>query len=193
LKTNPDDRWLDALDTQIADTAVAVAAARIAYAGELNYFLENGAVSISGQLESWIMHDGAGMAAEKYRNYLTENRVLTGDKMVLDGAHKSDFLVLNRTLNLPAHLTSTGQQKLLLIDIILGHAKLIHAKIGKTPIVLLDEAAAHLDASARAKMFADLADARACVWVAGLERDVFADVPDAAFVSCHGGEIFNIV
>ncbi len=193
LKRGADGHWLDAIDTQIAGTAVAVAAARIRYAGEINYFLKNCAVSVIGQVEEQVMTSTAAAAEQAYLTYLHENRELVGDKMVLDGPHKSDFGVFNTVLKLPAHLTSTGQQKGVLIDLILAHAKLVHTKTGARPLILLDEAAAHLDADARARLFRELGDAHAQVWATGLDAAIFRDVPDAAFVACNDGMINNIL
>ncbi|MBR4891605.1 MAG: AAA family ATPase [Alphaproteobacteria bacterium] len=194
LKTSSDSHWLDALDTQIAGTSVAVATARIQYAGELNYFLKKCAVSVSGMLEQMLI-DGltAGDVERKYLEYLRENRCLVADKMILDGPHKSDFGVFNNELNLPANLTSTGQQKTALIDLILAHAKLVHVKTGKQILILLDEAAAHLDSTARENLFKELGDANAQVWATGLDAEIFKNVPNAVFVACHNGEINNIV
>lgn len=194
LKSGRDVRWVDALDDQIASTAVAIAAARIQYAGEVNYFLDTCAVSVSGMVESMLISGKSPAAAEReYRAYLATARTLVGDKMVLDGVHKSDFGVFNRALNLPANLTSTGQQKTVLVDLILAHARLVHTKTGKRAIVLLDEAAAHLDAGARARMFSALSAADAQVWATGLDAAVFADVNDAVFVACENGAISNIL
>ena len=194
LKTGADSHWLDAIDTQIAGTAVAIAVTRIQYAGELNYLLSRCAVSVSGTVEKMII-DGAsaGDAERNYLEYLNQNRILNGDKMILDGPHKSDFGVFNLELNLPAHLTSTGQQKTVIIDLILAHAKLIHTKTGASPIILLDEAAAHLDSDARTKIFNELAGAHAQVWATGLDQNIFSNIKNAAFVTCQNGEISNIV
>ncbi|MBQ2005240.1 MAG: DNA replication and repair protein RecF, partial [Alphaproteobacteria bacterium] len=101
--------------------------------------------------------------------------------------------VFNTELNLPAHLTSTGQQKTVLIDLILAHAKLLHTKTGNQPLILLDEAAAHLDTNARENLFTELRDSNAQVWATGLDAEIFKNVPDAVFVTCHNGEISNIV
>ncbi|MDE5615818.1 MAG: DNA replication and repair protein RecF [Alphaproteobacteria bacterium] len=192
LKSGGNPHWMDALDTQIAAAAVAIAAARIQYAGEVNYFLETAAVSVSGMVEGMVLDNAPG-AENKYLAYLRENRSLQGDKMILDGPHKSDFGVFNNALGLPAHLTSTGQQKSVLLDLILAHARLMHAKTSMQPIILLDEAAAHLDAAARAKLFAALTAADAQVWATGLDAAVFSDIGDAAFVACANGEINNIL
>ena len=96
-------------------------------------------------------------------------------------------------LKLPAYLTSTGQQKTVLIEMILAHAKLIHTKTNHRPLILLDEAAAHLDANARKKLFQELGNADAQVWATGLDPNIFEEVPDATFVTCKDGEINNIV
>ncbi|MBQ7289981.1 MAG: hypothetical protein IJW84_03760 [Alphaproteobacteria bacterium] len=194
LKTGADARWVDALDVQIAGVAVAVAVARIQYAGELNYFLARCAVSVMGIVEKMLI-DGmtAGDTERAYLDYLKQNRTLVGDKMVLDGPHKSDFGVFNNELGLPAHLTSTGQQKTVIIDLILAHAKLVHTKTGRSPIILLDEAAAHLDKNARKNMFRELAQSNAQVWATGLDPDIFSNIEDAVFVACENGEISNIV
>lgn len=194
LKSNRDMRWVDALDAQIGGLAVAIAAARIQYAGELNYFLENCAVSVSGLVEEMLISGRTpGDAERAYREYLSTQRTLTGDKMVIDGVHKSDFGVFNKRLNLPANLTSTGQQKTALIELILAHARLVRTKTGRRPIILLDEAAAHLDAAARAALFSALGASDAQVWATGLDAAAFADTPDAAFVACADGEINNIL
>lgn len=194
LKSGSDSHWLDALDMQIAGAAVAVATARIQYAGQLNYFLSRCAVSVSGKIEQMLI-DGvsAGDAERAYLEYLQNTRELVGDKMILDGPHKSDFGVFNNELNLPVYLTSTGQQKTVLLDLILAHAKLIHIKTGCRPLILLDEAAAHLDVNARAKLFAELAQANAQVWATGIDVNVFKDVSNAVFVACEGGQINNIL
>ena len=194
LKSGRDMRWVDALDDQIAGVATAIATARIQYAGELNYFLQNAAISVSGMLEQMLI-DGhsAGDTERAYREYLGGAREIVADKMVVDGVHKSDFGVFNKQLNLPAHLTSTGQQKTMLLEIILAHARLLHARTNNRPIILLDEAAAHLDKNARNKLFAELGESEAQVWATGIDIDVFADVPNAVFVSCKNGEISNIV
>ena len=193
LKNCADNNWLDALDNQIASTAVAIAAARIQYAGEINYFLDNVAVSVDGMVETMIMAANAAGAERSYLSYLKSNRTLVNDKMVLDGVNKSDFGVFNSKLNLPANLTSTGQQKTTLLNLILAHAKLVHTKTGANPIILLDEAVAHLDKNARDDLFSSLGAAQAQVWATGIDADVFAGIPDAIFVSCTDGGISNII
>ena len=193
IKNNANKNWLDAIDKQIAATAVSVAACRIQYSGEINYFFESGAVSVNGMVEKLVLENTATNAEQSYFEYLQNNRNLVGDKMVIDGAHKSDFGVFNKNLNLPAYITSTGQQKSILIDLILAHAKLIHVKTGQNPIILLDEVASHLDEKTREKIFKDLNELDAQVWATGLDTNIFQNIPNALFVTCQNGRISNIV
>ncbi len=189
LKNNADSKLLEIYESQIASTAIAVAAARIKYAGEINYFLENSAVSVNGMVENLILNSDTSDAEKSYLKYLAENRIIQGDKMIIDGAHKSDFGVFNKALNLPASLTSTGQQKSVLIDLILAHCKLIRIKIGKTPIILLDEAVAHLDSKSCERVFCELGKTDAQVWATGLDKSVFEKIENSLFVSCKDGWI----
>jgi len=194
LKNGADSKWLDALDDQLAGVAVAVAAARVQYAGEVNFFLKSFSVSVDGKLEKMIIGgEPAAVVEREYRTYLSQNRELVADKMVLDGPHKSDFGMFNHKLNLPVRLTSTGQQKSALFDLILAHTNLLHTKTKCDCIVLFDEAAAHLDSATRARIFGALSETHTQVWATGLDTDSFADVPGAVIVTCHNGEISNIL
>ena len=194
LKSGADSIWLDALDDQLAAVAVAVADARVRYAGEVNYFLKSFSVSVDGMLEKMIISGMPAAAAEReYRNYLSKTRELVADKMVLDGPHKSDFGMFNNELNLPVRLTSTGQQKAALFDLILAHTNLLHTKTRHNCIVLFDEAAAHLDANTRAKIFGTLNEMHIQVWTTGLDEKSFTDIPNAIIVTCHNGEIRSIL
>ena len=193
IKNGADEKWMDALDEQIAATSIAIAAGRISYLSQINYFFESGAVSVDGIVEKLLLENTATTAEQKYFEYLQNNRQLIGDKMVIDGVHKSDFGVFNKQLNLPTNITSTGQQKSILIDLILAHAKLVHIKTGLKPIILLDEAAAHLDEKARIKLFSDLNESDAQVWATGIDIDTFKNIPNALFVTCQNGSISNIV
>ena len=194
LKNGSDSKWLDALDDQLAGVATSIATARVQYAGELNYFLNRFSVSVDGVIERQIISGATISVAEReYRKYLSENRELVGDKMVLDGPHKSDFGMFNNELNLPVRLTSTGQQKSALFDLILAHTKLLYTKTNHNCVVLFDEAAAHLDSAARKKIFASLDATHTQVWATGLDENSFVDVPGSIIVACHNGQINNIL
>jgi len=229
LKSGGDDKWLSSIELQIAGIAVAIAAARVKYAGEVNWFLgsrESGvgnrknseiekensksenfntisdsrlptpdySITISGMLEEKLAAGGSASDAEReYAGYLSQNRELVADKMTILGPHRTDFGMFNSCLDLPVAITSTGQQKSAILALICAHAKLVRTKTGARPVVLLDEVAAHIDASARAAFFKEMAAADAQVWITGLEQYTFRDVPDTKFISCDNGMISDSV
>jgi DNA replication and repair protein RecF len=187
LKNGGDAAWLDSVERQLAQTAVAVVAARVKYAAELNYFLDSVQISLNGMLEMKIANGAAAGDAEKeYSLYLAENRFLIGDKMNADGAHRTDFGAFNKALGLDAAMTSTGQQKRAVLDLILAHANLVAARTGASPVVLLDEVASHLDTAARGEFFSKLAESNAQVWATGVDAALFDGLKDAMVVSVSG-------
>ncbi|MDR3208469.1 MAG: AAA family ATPase [Rickettsiales bacterium] len=185
LRNGADENWLGGIEANIASAASAVADARVRYVAELNHFFSDGVAGLSGMLEQKIM-DGekAGDFEDFYLKYLSENRFLIADKMSVDGAHRTDFSVMNRKLGLPAEKTSSGQQKLLLNKLIIANAKLLRAKNPSRPLlVLLDEADSHLDGNARDALFAGLADAGAQIWLSGTNAAAFAPVPNCKTIA----------
>jgi DNA replication and repair protein RecF len=97
----------------------------------------------------------------------------------LAGPHRADLLVTHLGKGQAAHLCSTGEQKALLLGLVLGHADLVAERTGRAPILLLDEVAAHLDPSRRTALFERLAGAGQ-VWMTGTEAGLFEGLPDAA-------------
>lgn len=91
----------------------------------------------------------------------------------LIGPHRADLRVVHAAKAMPAGQGSTGEQKALLIAIVLAHAVLVRERIGAPPLILLDEIAAHLDAGRRARLFERLAETGAQVWMTGTDRDLF--------------------
>ncbi|MCL2737562.1 MAG: AAA family ATPase [Alphaproteobacteria bacterium] len=210
LKSGAASEWLRAIEKQLAETAVAVAAARVKYVGEVNYFLghkaygtgnnedENAlcpmtyALAIAGVLEQKLSAGQNAMDTEKeYAEYLSDERALVHEKMTIDGAHKSDMTMFNQPLSMNVAMTSTGQQKSALLSLIIAHAKLLHAKTNARPVVLLDEAAAHLDADARANLFAELSETDSQVWATGVCPLLFQGVGGAIFIGCENGRIIE--
>jgi len=94
----------------------------------------------------------------------------------LAGPHRQDLIVTHLDKNQPAHLCSTGEQKALLLGIVLAHAELVTERTGDAPLLLLDEVAAHLDPSRRAALFERLTG-RGQVWMTGTEPALFEGVP----------------
>src|SRR5690606_30173893 len=94
----------------------------------------------------------------------------------LAGPHRADLIVTHLGKMQPAALCSTGEQKALLIGLILAHADLVAERAGRRPILLLDEVAAHLDPTRRAALFDRLAGAGGQVWMTGTEGSLFAGI-----------------
>ena len=107
----------------------------------------------------------------------------------LAGPHRADLIVTHLGKGQPAHLCSTGEQKALLLGLVLAHAELVADRVGRAPILLLDEVAAHLDPSRRAALFDRLADGGQ-VWMTGTEAALFDAVPgDATRYRVDAGRI----
>jgi len=108
----------------------------------------------------------------------------------LAGPHRADLAVTHVGKNQPAALSSTGEQKALLIGLILAHADLVAERSGRRPILLLDEIAAHLDPMRRAALFERLGQAGGQVWMTGTEAVLFAEIGgDATWLGVADGRV----
>ena len=103
----------------------------------------------------------------------------------LDGPHLTDLQVVYAPKNMPARDASTGEQKALLIGLVLAHATLVAEMTGIVPLLLLDEVVAHLDPNRRKALFDELAKLGAQVWMTGADPAAFVDIG-------AGGEIFDV-
>ncbi len=174
--------WLDGLEKQIAETGVAIAAARVDYVGHLQSVCHardgigfpTALLALSGLLEQEIASTSALALEESFREKLSRSR---DEDSVYGGAafgpHRTDFQVTYAAKKMPAAQCSTGEQKALLIGLILAHADLIRQHRGAPPILLLDEVAAHLDENRRADLFRLLAQIGGQVWMTGTDRILF--------------------
>lgn len=174
----PDPGWLAALEARMAEHGAAIDAARretVALLAERVAAQPEGAFARAGlALEGW-QGDAAALAAalrEGRRRDAAAGRTLTGP-------HRADLAVTHLGKRQPAQLCSTGEQKALLLGLVLAHAELVADRTGRAPILLLDEVAAHLDPERRAALFARLGSAGQ-VWMTGTEPELFAAVPGEA-------------
>lgn len=172
----PDAGWLSALEARMAEHGAAIAAARretVTALGDRLAAQAEGPFARAGlALEGW-QGDAEGLArelAEGRRRDAAAGRTLAGP-------HRADLLVTHLGKGQPAHLCSTGEQKALLLGLVLGHADLVAERTGRAPILLLDEVAAHLDPSRRAALFERLAGAGQ-VWMTGTEAGLFEGLPE---------------
>ncbi len=176
----PDPVWLDGIELQMAETGAAMAASRAALVADLGHVLETvpehpfARPLLHYASEVPIAADAlCAMLREGRRRDRTAGRSLIGP-------HRDDLAVTLAAKNAPAADCSTGEQKAMLIAIVLAHAGLT---AGERPrLLLLDEIAAHLDPVRRAALFERLAQSGAQVWMTGTEIAPFAEIADASAV-----------
>src|SRR5256885_13326216 len=133
-----------------------------------------------------LMSEPATAVEDRYREILRASRPRDAAAgRTLDGPHLTDLQVIYAPKNMPAREASTGEQKALLIGLVLTHANLVAEMTGITPLLLLDEVVAHLDPDRRIALFGELAKLGAQVWMTGADPAAFADVGAAA-------EIFEV-
>jgi DNA replication and repair protein RecF len=176
-----DPAWLNALEEEMAAHGVAIAAARgqtvarldAACAGAAGPFPKAG-LAIEGEVDRWL-RDGPALAAEDaLRDRLRAQRRADGESgTTLAGPQRSDLAVHHRGSGMAAALCSTGEQKALLLAILLAQARLLALHREAAPIMLLDEVAAHLDAERRAALYAEILDLGAQAWLTGTDPDLF--------------------
>ena len=179
-----DGSWLNALEAKMAEHAVAVAAARLDYAGQLAWQVEKGetpgfpsvSLAIDGELEAALQAGTAPVEVEAaYRDALKAMRQQDCQNgRTARGPHKSDLVVTHQDKNMRAELCSTGEQKALLISLILANALLVSAIKGHGPILLLDEVAAHLDENRRKALFDILLGLGSQCWLTGTDQAMFS-------------------
>jgi len=178
-----DPAWLAALEAGMAEHGAAIAGARARTVAALSERLATqpqGPFARAGiALTGWTPATSdaqAGLAAELRAG---RGRDAAAGR-ALAGPHRSDLAVTHLDKGMPAELCSTGEQKALLLGIVLAHADLIAEARGARPILLLDEVAAHLDPSRRAALFSRLQEAGGQNWMTGTEPALFADARGTA-------------
>jgi DNA replication and repair protein RecF len=189
LEENAASSWLDAVEAQLAEKAVALALARAETVALLAARIgaSEGAafpavkIVLSGAFDQAIAGRSAAEAELWYRGVLAVGRAADrGAGRTLAGPHRSDLEIVFAQKDMPAALSSTGEQKALLIGLILAHAELVAHVSGMAPVLLLDEIAAHLDAGRRAALFARLAALGCQAFLTGTDPALFAELPAEA-------------
>ena len=180
--------WLDGLEDTMALQGVAVAAARLSALDTLaqglvqmpdNAFPRAG-VALEGALEAALRQQSALEVEDQYRGQLAASRALDASAgRALHGPHRSDLQVSYEAKNMPASACSTGEQKALLVGLILAQARSVAARIGDVPLLLLDEVAAHLDANRRAALADILSDLGGQSWITGTDVEIFSGFGDS--------------
>ncbi len=190
----PDPHWLDAIEHETAELAVAVTALRVETVTRLQAALAArqdrrasafpaAEIALTGWMEKLVPLHPAVEIEDRYRQVLRDNRPRDAAAgRTLDGPHLSDIAVAYAAKNIPAADASTGEQKALLIGLVLAHGGLLADMSGFAPVLLLDEVVAHLDPSRRAALFAELAQLGAQAWMSGADGSAFAEIESEADV-----------
>ena len=195
---NTDDAWYLALENKIAETGVAIVAARRELVNRLGPIASRslgpfpGAIlKLVGDIECWLSNAAALEVEDRYKRELIEARKSRNrEPFSIPGPHKTDLFVSHSIKNIPASQCSTGEQKALLIAIILSHARLRKIEFGHSPLILLDEVTAHLDSQRREMLFDMLESLDSQVWMTGTEVSLFTSIQTRAqFFEISNGEV----
>lgn len=196
---NRDIRWLESIEADMATLGVAIAAARREQIARLNTFIESEPddvfpdihLKLDGTIEKMLETQPAINVEDFYAANLVKQRrnVLYNDSV--DGVNRTDFKVFFKQKNMPAELCSTGEQKALLVSIILAQTKCQILNKGFAPVLLLDEITTHLDDKKRDALLQKICDLRIQAWITSTEENNFAILKDKAqFFKLKDGILF---
>src|SRR5215468_4816169 len=180
----PDPHWLDAVEHETAELAVAVTALRVETVERLRAALAvrrqaasafpAAEIALEGWMERLMPLQPAVEVEDRYRALLKDNRARDAAAgRTLDGPHLSDLTVIHAGKSIAAAEASTGEQKALLIGLVLAHAGLLADMSGFAPVLLLDEVIAHLDPTRRAALYGELDALGAQAWITGADAAAF--------------------
>ena len=185
---NPDNNWLKSLEENMAATGVAIAAARREQIAKLNTFIEhepddvfpNVRLELEGTIEKLLDKLPAIEVEDYYQALLKKQRrnIMYNDN--IDGVNRTDFKVYYRRKGMPAELCSTGEQKSLLISIILAQTKCQTLDKGFAPVLLLDEVVAHLDEIKREALLEKIRELGLQAWITSTDPQLFDSLKNEA-------------
>jgi DNA replication and repair protein RecF len=180
-----DESWLDSLEIAMADHGVELGAARARSVAALDVRLaavpDDEFASAAIKLEGWVDGDLAVALKSNRARDAAAGRAT-------EGPHRQDLAVLHRAKSMAAAQSSTGEQKALLLGLVLAHSELVAERRGEPPVLLLDEVAAHLDPKRRAALFARL-EGRGQVWMTATEAALFEGIGDASRFHVEPGRV----
>jgi DNA replication and repair protein RecF len=180
-----DPSWLDALEAQMAEHGRAIAEARTVTVAALGARTADAPDDQFARatllLDGW---NGGDLAADLRASRSRDSAA--GRTLV--GPHRQDLLVTHRAKAMPAAQSSTGEQKALLLGLVLAHADLVTERRGEAPLLLLDEVAAHLDPRRRAALFTRL-EGRGQVWMTATEASLFEGIGSAWRFQVEAGQV----
>ncbi len=183
-----DGAWADALESAMVEKGVAIAAARGALVRRLDKACAMGrgpfpaaALGLEGALDTWLAAEPALETEDRFRTMLRASRGEDAYRRSASiGPHRSDLAVIHLARGVPAEQCSTGEQKALLISIVLANLRLQALDSGVAPLLLLDEVAAHLDEARREALFDEILLLGAQAWMTGTDAHLFSPLGRAA-------------
>ncbi len=185
-----DPEWLDGLEKAMAESAAMINAGRTRLVEQLSHRLQAAPPSpfaVPAIARDHAASEDSGHLRDQWRQTRSRERAAG---RTLHGPHRADIIVTHAATGQAAALCSTGEQKALLLSIILAHAALVADIRREAPIILLDEVAAHLDPARRVALFERLAATGSQVWMTGTEAGLFQTIDtQAQFVEVQQGRL----
>lgn len=182
LKDNINDKyWIETLESQMSELSVSICSSRLELLDRLTKQLKNSVaafpkleISFYESIENDLMKKAAIDVEDFLREKFLENReidrLLGGSRV---GCHKTDLMVKNLQKNLPAELCSSGEQKSILISLVLSSASAYMDYSEKSPVILLDEIFTHLDLKKKSSLLEKLLDLKSQIWITAAEQEKF--------------------
>jgi len=188
-----DPAWLASLEDAMARHGVAQVAARRELVTRLTRVaagfgpFPSAQLDIECPIDSWLGEAPALAVEDRFKEALARARAADRESGATTlGPHRSDLLVTHRDKALPARLCSTGEQKAVLLSVIIAHARLLALELGAAPVLLLDEVIAHLDRDRRRALFEEILALGMQAWMTGTDEAVFAELgPSAQFLALN--------
>ncbi len=189
MQLNRDHTWLDTIESQISELSVAITASRLEmvealndlYNKELNnnYLIDDfppADIKLIGKIEEFLTKKPASEIEGYIKDNLKKSRF--SEEINIFGPHKTIIEILNKKNNKNVNCASTGEQKLLLISIILSHARMLYKNFNMAPILLLDDIVEHLDEKHRRALFLEISRHKGQSWFTSTSKEAFADYPN---------------
>ena len=196
-----DNVWLDALENQMSDVSIAIAETRLTFISDLNKVLETNLdpvwprahLEIYGFVENLVSSWNSGKAREMLCNEFKNNRERDFcSKRTNEGVHRSDLLVNEKNKKIEAKKCSTGEQKSLLMGIILSHLELVSSFKSRYPVLLLDEVLAHFDKIRRKSFFKQIQEIGSQIIMTGTDISVFEELEDLEIYHLNNKKVTDI-
>ena len=191
-----DDKWYLSLEKILAETGMAISATRFALIEDMNresQYLNSSfplvRASLTGCAADWLAAGHPAIEIEdRILRAARQNRLLGASHM--PGPHETDLILMYKGQS--AHLASTGEQKALLIAMVLTHAILQDRRLARPPLLLLDDVAAHLDPARQIELFSLCSDLSGQIWYSGMNPHAFAALRQTAqFISVSNDQLIQ--